>query len=91
MLAIGTLANDPLAVLPEVKNAAEIFNVNSKMTDLVVSTDEMSQYNGDLMTLKKEIIAQVVTQGMSVEDGMAKYKADGGEGWSDTIVESLNR
>ncbi len=91
LLAIATLANDPTAVSAEVKNSADIFNTNSHMTDLVVSTEEMSQYNGDLMTLKKEIIAQVVTQGMSVEDGMAKFKADGGEEWSNTIVESLNR
>ena len=32
------------------------------MAQLVVSTDEMAEYNGDLTTLKNEVIAKVVTQ-----------------------------
>jgi putative aldouronate transport system substrate-binding protein len=51
----------------------------------------MSQYNGDLTTLKNEIVALVVTQGMSVEDGMKKFESDGGLSWSNQIVNSLNK
>lgn len=60
------------------------------MAQLVVSTDEMAEYNGDLTTLKNEVIAKVVTQGMSVEDGMAYFDQQGGNNWSQKIVDSLN-
>ena len=52
--------------------------------------DEMAEYNGDLTTLKNEVIAKVVTQGMSVEDGMAYFDQQGGNNWSQKIVDSLN-
>lgn len=93
MLAIAPLNNDPreASVAEEAKKSSEIFAANCRQADLLISTDEMSQYNGDLQTLKNEIIALVVTQGMSVEDGMAKFEADGGAEWSQTIVDSLNR
>ena len=73
MLAVAPLENDPKAeaVAEEAKVSAETFQEHSKMAQLVVSTDEMAEYNGDLTTLKNEVIAKVVTQGMSVEDGMA--------------------
>ena len=48
------------------------------------------RYNGDLTTLKNEVIAKVVTQGMSVEDGMAYFDQQGGNNWSQKIVDSLN-
>ena len=54
------------------------------------SIDEMAEYNGDLTTLKNEVIAKVVTQGMSVEDGMAYFDQQGGNNWSQKIVDSLN-
>lgn len=93
MLAITPLANDPkdTTVAPEAKASIEMFAANCRQADLMISTDEMSQYNGDLQTLKNEIIAQVVTQGMSVEDGYAKFEADGGAEWSQLIVDSLNK
>ena len=50
----------------------------------------MAEYNGDLTTLKNEVIAKVVTQGMSVEDGMAYFDQQGGNDWSQKIVDSLN-
>ena len=73
MLAVAPRENDPKAeaVAEEAKVSAETFQEHSKMAQLVVSTDEMAEYNGDLTTLKNEVIAKVVTQGMSVEDGMA--------------------
>ena len=75
---------------PMLAVAAETFQEHSKMAQLVVSTDEMAEYNGDLTTLKNEVIAKVVTQGMSVEDGMAYFDQQGGNDWSQKIVDSLN-
>ena len=92
MLAVAPLENDPKAeaVAEEAKVSAETFQEHSKMAQLVVSTDEMAEYNGDLTTLKNEVIAKVVTQGMSVEDGMAYFDQQGGNDWSQKIVDSLN-
>jgi len=58
---------------------------------IVPTTDEMGMYNGDLTTLKNELIAKVIMGEMTYEDAMAKYEADGGKTWSDAIVESLNK
>ena len=93
MLAITPLENDPKAdaVAEEAKVSAETFQEHSKMAQLVVSTDEMAEYNGDLTTLKNEVIAKVVTQGMSVEDGMKYFDEQGGNDWSQKIVDSLNK
>ena len=77
-------------VKPEARASTEVFNANSRLADLPVATEEMNMYNGDLLTLKKELVAQVVTQGLSYEDAMARFKADGGEEWSQKIVDSLN-
>ena len=46
----------------------EIFNANNKTAPLPVTTDMMSQYNGDLTSLKNSIIADCVVQGVSVEE-----------------------
>ncbi len=51
----------------------------------------MSQYNGDLTTLKNTIIANVVTQGSSIEDEYARFEKEGGADWSKQIVDSLNK
>ncbi|HIX15906.1 MAG TPA: extracellular solute-binding protein [Candidatus Hungatella pullicola] len=68
----------------------ELFNANSRPAQLPVSTDEMAQYNGDLTTLKYSIIADCVTQGVSVEEGMKRFEEEGGTQWSQMIVDSLN-
>lgn len=75
---------------PEAIESLAIFNSNSRMAQLVVSTDAMSEYNGDLTTLKNELIALVVTQGVSVEEAMARFESEGGAEWSQAIVDSLN-
>jgi putative aldouronate transport system substrate-binding protein len=51
----------------------------------------MSQYNGDLMKLKASIVADVVTQGVSVEEGYQRFEKEGGSEWSEKIVDSLNK
>lgn len=67
-----------------------LFNANSRPAQLPVSTEEMGQYNGDLTTLKYSIIADCVTQGLSVEEGMKRFENEGGAEWSRIIVDSLN-
>lgn len=91
LLVVTPLENDPNALSPEIIESAKTFKENSRPEQLVVSNELISQYNGDLMTLKDQIVALVVTQGMSVEDGMKKFESDGGAKWSKMIVESLNK
>ena len=74
----------------EAKAAQEVFNKNSKMAPLPVSTDVMSQYNGDLTTLKNSIIANCIVQGASIEDEFARFDKEHGTEWSKAIVDSLN-
>ena len=67
-----------------------MFNTHSKLADLVPSNDAMSQYNGDLTSLKNEIVANVVVSGLSIEDEMKRFETEGGAEWSKMIVEALN-
>ncbi|MBP3647472.1 MAG: ABC transporter substrate-binding protein, partial [Clostridia bacterium] len=95
MLSLANFADgyyDPKedSVKPEAKAASELFGNNSKLAVIVPTTDEMSMYNGDLTTLKNELIAKVIMGEMTYEDAMVKYESDGGKNWSDTIVASLN-
>ena len=75
---------------PMVLESNELFNANSRPAQLPVSTEEMAQYNGDLTTLKYSIIADCVTQGLSVEEGMQRFEEEGGAEWSQIILDSLN-
>lgn len=99
---VSTLANfadgyyteefpDPVAkmVQPENLESSNLFAANSRAAWLVPSTDVMSTYNGDLTTLKNELIAKVTMGQMTYDEAMAEY-AKQGQGWSDMIVESLN-
>ncbi len=88
-----TAFEDPglVTVAPEAAFSATEFAANSKLATLVPSNEEMSQYNGDLITLKREIVANVVTQGMSIESEMKRFTDEGGAEWSQMIVEALNK
>ncbi len=95
MLALANFAEgyyDPMedSVKPEAKLSSQIFNDNSKMAKIVPTTDEMTMYNGDLTTLKKRADRQGAMGEMTYEEAMAKFETDGGLGWSNTIVASLN-
>lgn len=92
MLALVELANDPkeASLADEAKASAQLFNDNCVTADLVPSTDEMAEYNGELTTLKNTLIANVVMGEMTVEEAYAKYEADHGAEWSQMIVDSLN-
>lgn len=78
------------SIKPEAKLSSEVFNANSKLALIVPTTEEMSMYNGDLTTLKNELIAKVSMGEMTYEAAMAKFESDGGKLWSEAIVASLN-
>jgi putative aldouronate transport system substrate-binding protein len=95
MLALASFAEgyyDPReeSVQPEAKAASELFNANSRLAGLVPGTDALTELNGELTTLKGEIIADIALGNLSVEDGFAKFESEGGLEWSNEIVESLN-
>ena len=72
------------------KESMEIFNTNKKKVLIIPTTEAMSQYNGDLTTLKNSIIADCIVQGLSVEDGYKRFEQEGGAEMSQTILDSLN-
>ena len=78
-------------IAEEAREAQEIFNSNSRLAPMMYSTEEMSQYNGDLVKLKASIVADAVTQGVSVEEGYQRFEKEGGSEWSEKIVDSLNK
>ncbi len=92
MLAIFDWEGDPgrEAIAPEALASQETFNNTCRQMLYVPATEEMGQYNGDLMTLKKTLVANVVVQGMSIDDAYAAFEAEGGTKWSQQIVDSLN-
>ncbi len=95
MLALANFAEgyyDPMmdSVKEEAMNASAIFNANSKLATIVPTTEEMTMYNGDLTTLKNELVAKVTMGEMTYEAAVEKFNTDGGLGWSDAIVASLN-
>ncbi|MFQ7239166.1 MAG: hypothetical protein ACLRP8_09325 [Roseburia intestinalis] len=92
MLALVELANDPQeeSVAAEAKESAQLFNDNCKAADLVPTTDEMSEYNGDLTTLKNELIAKVVMGEITVDDAYAQFESNHGRVVC-AIVDSLNK
>lgn len=95
MLSLSSFAEgyyDPKedSVKPEAKLSSEVFNANSKLALIVPSTEEMGMYNGDLTTLKNELIAKVTMGEMTYDEAMAKFNSDGGADWSKQIVDSLN-
>lgn len=92
-LALVDLANDPSKEGREEENTASatLFAQNSVSAVLVPSTEEMAQYNGDLTTLKNQLIAKVALGELSIDDAYAQFEADGGANWSQMIVDSLNK
>lgn len=72
------------------KESMAIFNTNKKKVLIIPTTEAMSQYNGDLTTLKNSIIADCIVQGLSVEDGYKRFEQEGGAEMSQTILDSLN-
>lgn len=76
MLSLATFVNgDPGAANIEeaARDCSEKFNEWSTMAPVIVSNETMQEYNADLWDARNHVITQVVTQGMSVADGMAYY------------------
>ncbi len=71
--------------------SAKTFSENSRLVELVPSSDVMSQYNGDLVKMKREIVANVVLGTRTIEEEMERFEAEGGLEWSQMIVDSLNK
>ena len=82
--------DDPQSVEPEAKAAAELFNSNSRLASIVPVTDVLSELNGELTTIKSEIIADIALGTLTVEEGYQKFVDEGAQSMSDEIVESLN-
>lgn len=78
------------SVAPEALESAQTFNDNSRLVELVPSSEVMSQYNGDLVKLKREIVANVVLGTHTIEEEMQRFETEGGLEWSQKIVDSLN-
>jgi putative aldouronate transport system substrate-binding protein len=70
--------------------ASELFNANSRLASIVPATDVLSELNGDLTTIKNQIIADIALGTISVEDGYKQFESEGGLEMSNEIVESLN-
>jgi putative aldouronate transport system substrate-binding protein len=95
MLALATFAEgyyDPKeeSVLPEAKASSALFNENSQLATIVPATDAMTEFNGQLTTLKNEMVANVVMGTKTYDQALADFNAAGGDLFSAAIVESLN-
>lgn len=92
-LVLAPLDNDPGAasIADENKASAETFSANSVVADLPISTEAMQQYNGDLTTLKNELVANVAQGKITVDEAYAQFESEGGAEWSQAIVDSLNQ
>lgn len=88
-----TISNwtDPLASTraERIVESATIFQNNCEIAPLVVPTETLSSFSATLIDAKNVIVAKIVTDNMSVEDGIAQYEAEQGE-VSDTIVAEFN-
>ncbi|MGL5435725.1 MAG: extracellular solute-binding protein [Lachnospiraceae bacterium] len=93
MLSLVEWDNDPGkdTAAPEAWESQTIFNENCHQIKLAPSTEEMASYNGDLITLKRSIVADVIVQGVSIEEAYARFEKDGGTEWSRMIVDSMNK
>ncbi len=72
------------------RESLKVFNANAKSASLPVTNEVINQYNGDLTSLKNNIIAECVVNGLSVEEGYQRFEREGGAKWSQEIVDSLN-
>ncbi len=71
--------------------SADVFNANSKLAAIVPTTDELASLNGDLTSLKNELIANVALGKMTYDEAMAEFnKNPNGAAASQKIVDSLN-
>lgn len=92
-LSLANFAADydaPNMMTDVMAESAAVFNANSKLAAIVPTTKEMDTLNGDLTTLKNNLIANVAMGKLSYEEAMAQFEAEGGLAASQKIVDSLN-
>lgn len=91
-LSLVTWENDPgkESIAEVTASSQEMFNANCQQALMVPSTTELATYNGDLTSLKRSIVADVVTQGVPVEKAYQRFEEEHGLKWSQMIVNSLN-
>lgn len=88
--ALVTLENDPNALAESAQKASALFTANCRNEKMIPSTEAYSEYNGDLITVKNEIIAKVVTGEWTIEEGYKYYEDSQAASMSKAIVDSLN-
>lgn len=92
-LSLVSWVSDPgIKSLSEIiRESQQIFNSNCRQELLIPATTEMATYNGDLTQLKRSIIADVVSQGVPIEEAYERFEKENGTKWSNLIAESLNK
>lgn len=70
--------------------SAELFDSNSKMAPVIISNDVIDQYSSELLTAKVELVTQVVTGEISIENAMQQYQEEYGDEVQE-ILASLNK
>ncbi len=91
LLAIANLIEPFGSTLdPRAEACMVMFNENSKMAPVIVSTDAMAKYNSDILSTKQQLVTQVVTGELSIDDAMAMYTDTYGT-QVDEILAELNQ
>jgi len=74
LLAIAELSVPFGSILdPRAEACMTMFNANSKIAPIIVSNDAMSKYNSEILSTKQQLVTQVVTGELSIDDAMASY------------------
>lgn len=93
-LSLAPFASDynaPNEVTDVMAESSSVFYANSKLAKLVPTTPEMAELNGDLTTLKENLISNVALGKMTYEEAMAEFNSNpNGAAASQKIVDSLN-
>ncbi len=71
-LSINSFA-DPIPVDPEIAAGVKMFNENSTLASIPVTSKKTGDLFSDVDIIRREIIEAVVTTDMTVEDGLKEY------------------
>lgn len=85
-----TKFDDPIALDERITSSLEIFNANSKVFPLPVSSEAISVANTELQTIKREAVASIVMGEMTVEEGIKDYETRAANEIA-TILGELNK
>ena len=91
LLAIADFTEDfGTAIDPRAEASMEMFNQNSQIAPVIVSNEVMGKYNSEMLSTKQQLITQVVTGELSIDDAMAMYNDQYGA-QVEEILASLNQ